>query len=69
MKKRAYYARLKTVDGDPISGFSKEEFDKVIAELDHRVADKTDRVLYFAKEKKTVGTTKFYENDYFEVFK
>jgi len=69
MERRAYYARLKTADGDPISGFSKEEFDKIISQLDYRIAEKNDRLLYFSNEKKTVGTTKFYQNDYFEVFK
>lgn len=63
------HAYLKTIDGEEVREYSKENFEKAMKELDCRVAEKSDRTLYFIKESKTINGITFYKDDYLEVLK
>lgn len=63
------YAYLKTIDGEEVREYTKENYEKAIAELEYKVAEKNDRILYFVTKNKKVNGISFFKDDYFEVFK
>ena len=63
------YAYLKTIDGEEVREYIKENFEKAISELEYRIAEKNDRTLYFITKNKKVNGIKFYKDDYFEILK
>lgn len=61
------YAHLKTIDGDEVMEYSKEEFEELAKELNFRTVKKHDRTLHFVIDNKHVNIIKFFKDDYFEV--
>lgn len=63
------YAYYKTIDGEEVREYTKENFEKVIASIKYRVAQKSDRTLYFVTDNAKVNGINFYKDDYLEVIK
>ena len=69
MSNSKIYANLKTGNGDPIREYIKENFDKVMNELEYRTVEKNDRTLYFVTKTTKINGINFYGGDYLEVKK
>jgi len=63
------YATLKVADGCEIGTFTKDQFEKVISDVEYRKEVKNDRELFIIKENKKVGSLSFLPSDYIEVKK
>ncbi len=61
------YAYLKTVDGEEVREYIKENFEKALVQLEVNEIQKSDRTLYFITKNADVNGIKFFKNDYFEV--
>lgn len=61
------YAYLKTIDGEEVREYTKENFEKTIEKLDYRISEKSDRKLYFINESSFANGIRFFKDDYFEV--
>jgi hypothetical protein len=67
MVKIAHYANLKTIDGDEVNEYSKDEFEDMLSSMKVRKVKKSDRTLYFVKDNIKLNGIKLYRDDYFEV--
>ncbi|MBN2823939.1 MAG: hypothetical protein JXQ76_01340 [Campylobacterales bacterium] len=61
------YAYLKTIDGDEVMEFRREEFDQVMETLPIKEVKKSDRVLYFVTDNAFLNRLNFFQGDYFEL--
>ncbi len=67
MGKNAHYANLKTIDGDEVNEYTKEEFEDLQSQLNFRVVKKSDRTLFFVIDNAKANGITFYKDDYLEV--
>jgi len=63
------YAYYKTIDGEEVREYTKENFEIVLENVQYRIAEKSDRTLYFITDNAKVNGIKFYKDDYLEVLK
>jgi hypothetical protein len=69
MGKSVAYAYLKTIDGEEVMEYSKEQFDNLLKTIKFRTIEKSDRTLYFIADNVKLNGVNYYKDDYFEIVK
>lgn len=67
MIKPIAYAYLKTIDGEEVMEYTKEEFENLSQQVKFKKITKSDRSLYFLIDTTSYNNIKYFKNDYFEV--
>jgi len=67
MIKPIAYAYLKTIDGEEVMEYTKNEFENLVKQVKFKKITKSDRALYFLIDTTYYNNMKYFKNDYFEV--